>query len=343
MTVYKRGKIWYYEFVMNKQRYRGSTGKTRERDAKAYEKQEKARVAAQQESERHERVQKEIQKNAGMTLSQALDRVWKELWCRNRDGEKAFNRVFWICQNYGDPLLEEITASWISTVKSSLYSEKRVKKPATVNRYLANLKTILHKARDEWEVLIRIPKIKMDAENNERTRVITPDERQKLVETLKNSTNKKRSYDKDVADLVDFLCETGLRLSEALTLDNKCFQIEGALQVFPVNSKNKKPRTVPLTRQAKEIIDRRGHKPFANLDPFKCNRAFNWAKEQIGIHEEEFCIHACRHTYASRNLEKGNDLMTVKELLGHSSYQTTQRYSHLATEHLRQAVRRLDE
>jgi integrase len=54
-------------------------------------------------------------------------------------------------------------------------------------------------------------------------------------------------------------------------------------------------------------------------------------------------FHDLRHTFASRLIEKGADIETVKELLGHFSITTTQRYTHSNVERKRKAVESLAE
>jgi len=58
--------------------------------------------------------------------------------------------------------------------------------------------------------------------------------------------------------------------------------------------------------------------------------------------DNEFCIHALRHTCASRLVNAGVDLYVVKELLGHSSIQITERYAHLNPVKLVQAMEVLE-
>nr|WP_269137831.1 tyrosine-type recombinase/integrase [Pseudomonas sp. MMS21 TM103] len=49
--------------------------------------------------------------------------------------------------------------------------------------------------------------------------------------------------------------------------------------------------------------------------------------------------HALRHTFASHFIQKGGNILTLQKILGHSSLAMTMRYSHLAPEHLAEAVR----
>ena len=52
-------------------------------------------------------------------------------------------------------------------------------------------------------------------------------------------------------------------------------------------------------------------------------------------------IHTLRHTFASHLVTKGDDLPTVKKLMGHTDIQTIMIYAHLAPDHLAEAVDRL--
>ena len=57
---------------------------------------------------------------------------------------------------------------------------------------------------------------------------------------------------------------------------------------------------------------------------------------------QKVCFHTLRHTYASWMVQNGEDLYTVKELLGHSTLAMTERYSHLAKDNLKNAVKRFE-
>lgn len=87
--------------------------------------------------------------------------------------------------------------------------------------------------------------------------------------------------------------------------------------------------------------DRRG-KPVTDV-----SAAFARLVDRLGFNDgiedprRQVCFHTLRHTYASRLVEAGVGLYTVKELLGHKTLAMTARYSHLGENSLRQATRTL--
>jgi integrase len=102
-----------------------------------------------------------------------------------------------------------------------------------------------------------------------------------------------------------------------------------------------------MTKRVASVLKRRSEgnasKPF-NLTPYQSDKAWAWAREQMGLkNDTEFIIHALRHTCASRLVNAGVDLYVVKEWLGHSSIQVTERYAHLAPRKLAHAATILDE
>jgi site-specific recombinase XerD len=70
-------------------------------------------------------------------------------------------------------------------------------------------------------------------------------------------------------------------------------------------------------------------KPFT-IDRDQAENAWTWVRKTMGLSgDKEFVMHALRHTTATRLIDKGIDLYTVKEWLGHSTVQVTERYAHL--------------
>ena len=69
--------------------------------------------------------------------------------------------------------------------------------------------------------------------------------------------------------------------------------------------------------------------------------ATSWRSLMVAAKLKNFRLHDCRHHFASKLVQAGVDLYTVKELLGHSEIAMTERYSHLAPDNLRLAVEKV--
>ena len=135
------------------------------------------------------------------------------------------------------------------------------------------------------------------------------------------------------------LLATGMRRSELLqvTLED----IDAPNRQLLVQGKGSKQRTLPLTRQALTAIA--GYLP--HRAPSQSRRLFvnargvplrgqviNQTLEEIlgraGLQGQGITPHKLRHTFATQLIQKGVDVRTVQELLGHADLGTTARYLH---------------
>ena len=151
--------------------------------------------------------------------------------------------------------------------------------------------------------------------------------------------------------MLETLYATGLRVSELVTL--KSGQVSHDMGVVRVMGKGSKERLVPLGEEAlywlKHYLDE-GRKPLLNgrvADALfvtarggaMTRQAFwylikRYAK-QAGIFKP-LSPHTLRHAFATHLLNHGADLRVVQMLLGHSDISTTQIYTHVARERLKQ-------
>jgi integrase len=113
--------------------------------------------------------------------------------------------------------------------------------------------------------------------------------------------------------------------------------------------KSDKPLSLPLNDTAFRIIEtrvavRNGPYVFYSSmtgEKFKSVRgALEAAIKRAGL--PDITWHMFRHTFASRLTRQGEDIVTVKDLLGHANIKTTMRYAHSNDETKRRAVKRLD-
>jgi len=333
MSVYTRGDkgVFYMNFTVLGVRVFKSTGKFTKKEAKLVEAVEKKKLM-------EEGTLSPREKRARLKLSEAIKKVYDGRWKNNKDGEKSLRNVEIVMELIGDIQISRIDEDVVSDLVIKL--EARGIKPGTVNRYLAALKTTLRHNKQPWD------HINLQKEPQGRIRVLSDEEETTVVNLFRNTVHKsRRAYFSDMGDLTEVLVDTGCRLSEILKITYQDINFETNLLTSWIN-KGEKPRSIPMTTRARGILLERKNRgltrPFAlNID--QAERAWTWARKTMGLEEDtEFLIHALRHTCASRLVNKGVDLYVVKEWLGHSSIQVTEKYAHLSPHKLVNAAKTLE-
>lgn len=249
-------------------------------------------------------------------------------------------------------------------------------KPSTVNRDLDDLKSSLGKAQQwgfiEVHPIEKVKRTRVDdratvrflADDEYRRLLIALDEREERLRTGRDSANAWRAARKypllpDLRDaayadhlkpMVLLSLHTGLRYGELANLTWDGVHLDRAIvTVHGFKAKSLKTRHIPLNSTATQVLaawnGRRVESsslvfPSRNGGPFDNVRS-SWEEVLKSAGIGKFRWHDMRHTFASWLVMRGVDLNTVRELLGHSDYQMTLRYAHLAPEHKAAAVARL--
>jgi integrase len=174
--------------------------------------------------------------------------------------------------------------------------------------------------------------------NNARERFLTAEEAVRLRAAATASKNTQ------LGPIVDLLLYTGCRVRELL--DARWENVDNDRRAWLIpTSKTGKPRHVPLSRAALDVIaslPRFEDCPWLIPNPETRNpfvsikRAWHGARDAANLPGVR--IHDLRHSAASFMVNSGIDLFAVGAVLGHASYQSTQRYSHLADDTLHAAV-----
>lgn len=257
------------------------------------------------------------------TVGELLDRTWDRYWkdaksassvrCNMRTVEKLLGRDLPLVE-----LTEQVVQSFTDRVSET-------SSPATVNRKLAVLSKMLTYAhRMGW--IKDKPEIRRKRESRGRVSFYSGEQ----IELIHRHLESRSPVH---ADLFLFLCDTGLRLGEALALDWKDITPE---RVTVWEQKGANAGSVPLTARAREVIERRRllsptGGPFQECTKHTCRYYWDIMREDLGkLDDPEFVWHTCRHTFVSRLVQAGVPLKTVKDLARHQDIQTTVRYSHLA-------------
>ncbi len=150
--------------------------------------------------------------------------------------------------------------------------------------------------------------------------------------------------------MLELLYASGMRVSELVSLNLDDIDIEGGyVRCF---GKGHKERLIPIHQQAASTIEDyiKENRPrlvhskderalFVNARGERLTRQGLWQilKEYAKSAElgTDITPHTLRHSFATHMLNGGADLRSVQELLGHANITTTQVYTHLTTEHIR--------
>lgn len=187
--------------------------------------------------------------------------------------------------------------------------------------------------------------------------VVTPARAEQLVEAEINADAASPEAARDRA-MLELLYATGMRVAELTGLDTG--DIDASRRLARVTGKGNKQRVVPFGDNAAAAIDawlaRRGEllnngagssaaasadatealflgSRGGRIDQRQVRRVVERAAQRTG--DSDLSPHALRHSAATHMLEGGADLRVVQELLGHSSLQTTQIYTHVSAQRLK--------
>jgi len=166
------------------------------------------------------------------------------------------------------------------------------------------------------------------------------------VEKILNIPSEKNWQSLRDKAILELLYSTGIRVGELTSL--KIGDIDFFQELIKVKGKGKKERIVPIGRYALkaliEYIERRPNKKEKNvflnkygkpLSERSVERIIDKFSKKAGI-GKKITPHTFRHTFATHMLDRGADLRTVQELLGHERITTTQIYTHLTVEKLKE-------
>jgi integrase len=233
--------------------------------------------------------------------------------------------------------LAEITAAKISDYKVRRLKtqvkregEKRDVGNATLNRELAALRHLLRLAVEEWEVLVKAPRITLEKEPEGRIRWLEPDEEARLLMACAASEHKA------LAGIVTVALETGMRKGEILGLTwDRIDLSRGVIRLE--KTKSGKRREMPMRQVVYEILAALPEPRSGLVWPAGGIRtAFEQAVADAKL--DDFRFHDCRHHFASHFVMRGGTLQALKEILGHADLKTTLIYASLSPAHLRSEV-----
>ena len=220
------------------------------------------------------------------------------------------------------------------------------KSAATISRALASIKSLYIFAIQIHEIEENpIQNIKIDKAEKKLPQILTGKEVELLLQQPKVS-EMKGCRDKA---MLEVLYATGIRVSELIALDIGDLNLPAG---FIRCSNSKKERIIPLYHGAVKALQDyiKGVRPqliadteetalFVNMNGERMSRQGFWKiikhyQEKAGI-QKDITPHTLRHSFAVHLLENGADLRAIQEMLGHADISSTQIYTHVIKNQLK--------
>jgi len=233
-------------------------------------------------------------------------------------------------------LIEKYRAERLEKTRKTMNGTTHISK-STVNREITIMKRMFNVAIDWGHAETNpVQKVKLFSEKDtQKERILTDEEELNLL----------KACPKYIRPIVETALNTGMRRGEIFNLKWEQVDLD-EMTITVLYTKSGKNRTIPINSRLHQILLEQEEKSiqsplvFPNPDtrrPFvDIKKSFKSACDKANIKDLRF--HDLRHTFASRLVRAGVDLITVRDLLGHFSVRVTQRYTHSSKDQKQQAV-----
>ncbi|HOI74765.1 MAG TPA: site-specific integrase [Syntrophales bacterium] len=254
----------------------------------------------------------------------------------------------WVSPVIGDLPITELQESHCQQIKKDMQTAGKANR--TQHYAFAVVSQIWSMARKEKIVQRDCPTrdVELPRIDNQKKRALTTDEARLLLDKLKAKS-------RQVYELAYLSLYTGARFGELAGLTWRRINPEEGSITFR-NTKSGKDRTVFMTAGVKSL--------FAEMIPglpdnlifsdkkggrlTSVSNTFDRVVSDLGLNNslvdqrDKITFHSLRHTHASWLVDSGVNLYVVKEILGHSDFKMTTRYSHPAADSIRKAMKSLE-
>ena len=249
----------------------------------------------------------------------------------------------WLCKNKSD-LLKATQAD----IQQYLAVKFPQSKPRSISRLIASMRRFYRYALRE-NLISADPTLQIESPKLPRSLPKSLNEQE--VEHLLSAPNTNQALGLRDRAMLELLYASGLRVSELVTV--KVNEVSTQDGVVRVTGKGSKTRLVPMGQEAADWIDK--YLKHARPDIlqkrlcdalFVTNRAGAMTRQAFWYLIKRYALlagiskhmspHVLRHAFATHLLNHGADLRVVQMLLGHADISTTQIYTHVARERLKQ-------
>lgn len=331
MSVYKQGESpnYYYDFVLDGKRHRGSCKTTSIVAARAFEAEECRRIS-----------KGEVNPGKVPTLEQLSSRflAWVGASQRLSASSKRYYVYGWkalASQPIAGMKLNRITPSEIDCLKVD-------GEPATENQARRTLRRMLHLA-EEWGLLTRAPRVPMVEEVATRD-VIAPEVEQQITAALASSDSALRvawviavdagMRPKEIAGLrvddIDWL-------AQAVTVRRRTTKTHNGVRVVPLSDRVVSVLQAYLMGRKDGYVFPSSRLPGQPIQAISLCEAFRHIRQSLGL-PASVKLYNARHTFATEMMSALGNPTKVMALMGHGDIKTTMAYQHPDQIGIREAV-----
>ena len=357
-NVRQRGAAWQADITVAGRRMRKDF--PTEAEAQAWVDANKAKVKQTAPNQRSSRARSNQTSGSGITFGEATELTFARYWAGGKHEGKQRGLVDRVLADIGkETALSDIDTFFLDTYVMDM--RRWGKGSATINHRLSVVSRVLKFAAERGH---EVPRYKIEREKlyNERLGFLTPDEEARILAFT-------RQWGKDDhTDVITCLIDTGMRHGELFVLTDKDVTVierEDGTRTASIRInkslgegakagrvKNGQERVIYATSRVLTILERRmsvvreGGAGNGRLFPFN-NQWLRQVWDRIrGImgrtEDKNFVSYLCRHTCASRMVQKHIPLPVIQKWMGHKTIQMTMRYAKLAPAQMDEAARIMD-
>lgn len=281
------------------------------------------------------------------TMADLIDRYIKDVLPAKKNAYNQAIQFGWWREQIGSYALADITPSLIAECRDKLAAGITVRgtqrNPATVVRYMAALSAAFTEAVKEWGWLDDSPmrKVSKPKESRGRVRFLSDDERPRLLQACKESSNP------FLYPVTVLAISTGMRSGEIMGLTWDVIDLSKGRLILH-ETKNGERRAVAITGHALDLLTEMNKvrridtallfpaKGTAPKQPMDLRTPWEAVLKKADI--QDFKFHDLRHSAASYLAMNGASLAEIAEVLGHKTLQMVKRYAHLSEGHTARVV-----
>lgn len=317
-TLYQRGDNWYLNFRENGKQWRRSLGKIERRAAEKIKREKEAELTLGIRPVSY-----------SPTLAEWIE-DYVEWQAVEKGSKKRASELAHVKAKLGHHHIASLPARLVENFK---IDRLRVAKPETVGKEIRILKAAMNRAV-ALGVIEKNPIAKISPPRGITSEAVEFYGEKELAALYK--------ADPELGNVWKFLANTGLRRGEFVKARRRDI-VKNAIRVESNEegrTKSGKWREVPLNAGAREALNFLGSdrlSPFESGDTLTHKFARTAQAASVGGN-----LHKLRHTFCSHLAMAGVALITIKEYAGHSSIKMTEKYAHLAPEHKRSEIEKIN-